>query len=192
MDYIRYIVDTSTNFIATGGLLYGFVMIFIESLIPILPLGVFVALNVNSFGTIIGIGISWAATCLGCFLEYTFFKFVEKKYISSHLNKRYLKRIMRGVDRFKKISFPELVLLITLPFTPAFLINIVSGLARVPKEKFVAAILIGKVFMVTFWGYIGKSLLESVTDLKSIVFIALALILAYIISKIVSKKMKIS
>ena len=192
MDYIRYIVEASTAFITSGGLLYGFIMIFIESFIPILPLGVFVALNVNSFGAVLGIGISWISTCLGCFLEYTLFKLLEKKYISSHLNKRYLKRIMRGVDKFKKITFPELVLLITLPFTPAFLINIVSGLARVPKEKFVAAILIGKIFMVTFWGYIGKSLLESVTDLKSIIFIVLALIIAYIISKIVSKKMKIS
>lgn len=192
MDYIKYIVDISTNFISSGGILYGFIMIFIESIIPILPLGVFVALNVNSFGTILGIGTSWIATCLGCFLEYTFFKLIEKKYISSHLNKRYLKRIMRGVDRFKKITFPELVLLITLPFTPAFLINIASGLARVPKEKYVAAILIGKMFMVTFWGYIGKSLLESVTDLKSISFILIALLLAYIISKIVSKKMKIN
>ena len=54
-----------------------------------------------------------------------------------------------------------------------------------------AAILIGKIFSITFWAYIGKSILESITDIKSIVFIALALLIAYIISKIVNKKFEI-
>lgn len=59
------------------------------------------------------------------------------------------------------------------------------------KEKFITALLIGKVFTVIFWGYIGKSFIESLTDIGSIIFIVVALVVAYIISKIVSKKMNI-
>ena len=70
-------------------------------------------------------------------------------------------------------------------------INIISGLSRVPKKKFLLAILIGKIFTVIFWGYIGKSFIESMHDIKSIIFILIALLIAYIVSKIVSKKMKI-
>ena len=59
------------------------------------------------------------------------------------------------------------------------------------KRKFITAILIGKIFMVIFWGCIGKSLLESITDIKTIMIVSVFIIIAYIISKIVSKKMKI-
>ena len=91
----------------------------------------------------------------------------------------------------KTIEFSNLVVLIALPFTPAFLINIACGVINMSKRKFITAILIGKIFMVIFWGCIGKSLLESITDIKTIMIVSVFIIIAYIISKIVSKKMKI-
>ena len=59
------------------------------------------------------------------------------------------------------------------------------------KKKFIAAILTGKIFMVIFWGCIGKSLLESITDIKTIIIVSIFIIVAYMVSKIVSKRMKI-
>ena len=191
MDIVKFFVDYSTNFISTGGILYGFLIVFIECLIPMLPLGVFVALNVNAFGPIIGIGISWIATCLGSFLVYMLFSFLEKKFVNKFVNRKTVNRIMKAIKKFKKITFPELVLLLTLPFTPSCFINIISGLARMPKKKFVVAILIGKIFTVIFWGYIGKSFIESIHDFKTLIIIFVALLIAYIVSKIVSKKMNI-
>ena len=67
MDFIRYIVDNSTHFVETGGILMGFLLVFIECFIPALPLSVFVALNVNAFGFFLGCFISWIATCTGSF-----------------------------------------------------------------------------------------------------------------------------
>jgi len=78
-----------------------------------------------------------------------------------------------------------------LPFTPAFLINIAAGVVRMGKRKFLIALLMGKIFMVTFWGCVGKSLLESITDIKTIIIVAILILLAYFLSKFVSKKMKI-
>ena len=91
----------------------------------------------------------------------------------------------------KTIDFSSLVVIIALPFTPAFLINIAAGIVKISKKKFLAAILIGKVFMIIFWGCVGKSLLESMTDIKTIMVISLLIIVAYFVSKLVSKKMKI-
>ena len=93
------------------------------------------------------------------------------------------------MNRFRDIRFTELVLLITLPFTPSSLINILSGLTNVSKEKFVCALLIGKCFSIVFWGYIGKSFIESLTDIQSIGYIFITLLLAFILSKIVNRKM---
>ena len=63
-----------------------------------------------------------------------------------------------------------------------------SGISR---KKFILALLIGKIFMIFFWGYVGKSLIESVTDIKTIIIVSLMLLLAYFISKFVSKKANI-
>ena len=45
--------------------------------------------------------------------------------------------------------------------------------------------------MVYFWGYIGTSLLESLTDITIIFRIAILLVAAFMISKIVEKKLKV-
>lgn len=191
MDLIKYIIDHSTEFVSNGGMLVGFFLVFIECFIPVLPLSVFVALNVNAFGFLGGFLISWSATCLGSYLCYLFFLFIEGKLTEKFLKRKTIKKIKNSIDKFEKIKFTELVLIITLPFTPSCLVNILAGLTKVAKEKFLIALLIGKSFTIVFWGYIGKSLIESLTDLKSLIYIFVTLVLAYIISKIVSKKMHI-
>ena len=45
--------------------------------------------------------------------------------------------------------------------------------------------------MVIFWGYIGKSFIESISDIRAILYIIVTLGIAYVISKIVGKKMNI-
>lgn len=191
LDIVSNLVEKCTNLITTGGPLVGFLLILIESFIPALPLGVFVALNINAFGFLFGTIISWVSTSLGCFLCYLLFCYLSKKVIYRLVNKKTKKKIQKNINRFKNISLQKLVLIITLPFTPSFLINILSGVAGIKKEKFLLAIGIGKIFVVIFWGYIGKSLIESMTDIKAIIFISLTLILAYILSKIIGKKMNI-
>lgn len=191
VEIVNYIIEYSTNLISMGGIFFGFFLVFIECFIPALPLSVFVALNVNAFGIFLGVLISWIATCTGSFLCYILFSFLEEKFISKFFKKKTIRQIANSIDKFRKIKLSQLVLVITLPFTPSFLVNILSGLAGMSKEKFITALLIGKVFTVIFWGYIGKSFIESLTDIGSIVFIVVALVVAYIISKIVSKKMNI-
>ena len=191
MDIITSFVDFSTNFISSGGILFGFLLVLIESFIPVLPLAVFVALNTNAFGPVLGITISWIATCTGCFLSYLLFYHLSDKYLYRIFRGKYKKKVKRGVKKIKNISFSGLVLLVALPFTPAFLINIICGVAEVSKRKFVASILIGKIFMVIFWGYVGKSIIESMTDIMTIIIVCIMLLVAYIISKIVSKRFNI-
>lgn len=191
MDTIEYVIGHSTNFVSSGGILMGFALVFIECFIPALPLSVFVALNVNAFGFFMGVFISWIATSLGSYICYLFFSYLETKVSQRFLHRKMVQKIKSAIDKFKKIEFTELVLLITLPFTPSSLINILCGLTKMPREKFVCALLIGKCFSIVFWGYIGKSLIESLTDLKSLIYIFITLVLAFAISKVVNRKMRI-
>ena len=188
VEVIQNFVDFCTNFISQGGLLFGFLLILLESFLPVLPLGVFVALNVNAFGGIVGILLSWIATCLGCFISFTFFSFLSKKLLEKVLSKKTLQKVEKSITKFRDISFPNLVLVVALPFTPAFLINIICGIVRMSRRKFLAAIIIGKIFMLIFWGYVSKSFIESMTDINTIIIVSLMLVVAYMVSKVVGKK----
>ena len=93
--------------------------------------------------------------------------------------------------KIDKVDLSTLVLLIALPFTPAFLVNIASALSNMKFKKFMIAILIGKIFLVFFWGFIGTSLLESLKNPRIIISILSMLMIAYLLSKIVTKKMNV-
>lgn len=188
MNLVHSFVEYSTNFIAEGGIFFGFLLVLLESALPVLPLGVFVALNVNAFGLVGGLFISWLATCIGCLLSYFIFYYISNQVLYRILPEKMVVKIEGAMSKFRKITFPNLVLLIALPFTPAFLINIICGVAAVGRKKFIVAIMIGKIFMLIFWGYVSKSLIESVTDINTIILVSFMLVVAYFISKFVSKK----
>lgn len=165
------------------------VLIVIESIIPILPLAVFIVLNYIFFGSVLGFVLSWAFTIAGCCLSYYLFRYKIKKWFDNRFLKKYnVKKFMKA---FENLTFSQLVVLISVPFTPAFLVNVVSGLSKINFKKYLAAIMIGKIFLVLFWGYIGTSLIESVKDPIILVKIFLMITTAYVISKIVNKRYKI-
>lgn len=163
-------------------------LITIESILPILPLCVFVTFNFITFGNFFGFIISWAFTILGCMFSFMLFRtkikgFVERKILNKKMGKEVTK-IMNFIDR---ISLPGLAILVAIPFTPAFAVNIAAGLSNISKKKFLAGIVIGKTFMVYFWGYIGTTLLECLTHPIYLAKILIMILLAYVISKIVNK-----
>lgn len=191
MDLINTIVEYSTEVISNGGILFGMLLIMIESFIPALPLSVFIALNTHTFGLLPGILISWVSTCIGCYISYLIFYYISNNIIYKYLSKKTRNKIDKAIDKFQSISLANLTVIITLPFTPAFLINILAGVSGMSKKKYIIALLIGKIFMVSFWGYIGKSFVESMTDISSIIVMSIMIIIAYALSKLIGKNANI-
>ena len=191
IEIINYLVDHATDLLKMGGPIMGVLLVFLESVIPILPLGAFITLNMNAFGFVGGFLISWSATCIGCYASYFVFSSFLSKYFYQFLSRKDAKKIHKSKKKIRKMPLGNLAVLIALPFTPAFLINIASGLAKVDRKKFLLSILIGKIFIVYFWGFIGTSFLESMTDITTIITIAVMLVVAYFVSKYVSKKTNI-
>ena len=180
-----------TNFLMNIGIL-GYVLsclcILIESIIPILPLSVFITLLFYKFGIIIGFIISYIFTVLGCIISYKLFNSKLRIELEKYIDKKSRNRLNRLLKRIKRIKFNNLCLIIALPFTPAFLINIAAGLSNIDKKKYYYSLLIGKVFLVLFWGFIGTSLINSIKNPISLVYLLLMLIPCYIISKLVEKR----
>lgn len=186
-ELISGIVDTVTNFMSNFGFLSGFLLIVIESILPILPLAVFIALNIITFGQLFGFLISWIATVIGCMLAFYICRKLKYKYAKKYENNTQINRVKTYIN---KLSFSNLVIILSVPFTPAFAINIGAGLSDIDPKRYFLATFIGKVPMVYFWGFIGKSLLESITDPYTIAQISIMLIVAYLVSKLVNNFIK--
>ena len=133
--------------------------------------------------------ISLIFTIIGCIISYTIFS----KKIGSWFNKKIKDKetLNKLVLRFKNIHFTSLTVIIAMPFTPAFLVNIAAGLVKMNKKKFIFSLIIGKAIMVYFWGYIGTSLIKSITNPIILLRIFALLAVAYILSKLINKKLKL-
>lgn len=186
---ISSFIDMIINSLGVMGPVLGCLLIILESIIPILPLFAFITLNFMVFGNIVGFIISWVCTIIGCSISFYMFDNGVKGWFEKRLrNKEPVNKIMKLVDNIK---FEQLVMLLAIPFTPAFAINIAAGLSNIQYKKYLKALLIGKVFLVYFWGFVGTSLIDSLTHPIKLVKIVVMVLIAYIVSKIVNKKLKI-
>lgn len=190
---INQIVETIKNISMMSGpfvsFLVGVLIIILESMIPVLPLSVFITLNIIVFGNIVGYFISLGATLIGCTLSFFFFRKGFRTYFYKKIeNQMNIKSLVRKIS---KIDLSSLVLIIAMPFTPAFLVNIAAGLSSMEYKKFILAALLGKTFMVYFWGFVGSTFLESFTNPKVLAELTVFMLLAYVLSRIVNKKFKI-
>ncbi len=187
VEIITDIVNNVTGALSSLGLFSGFFLIYVESILPFLPLSVFIALNVVSYGSVIGLIISWIATVLGCMTA-----FIISRKFSNYINKKFkhnkqVKQFRKFID---KITFTNLVILFAIPFTPAFPINIAAGMSSMDKKRFFIALFIGKLPMVYFWCFIGKNITECLTDISTLAKIVFMIVMAYLVSKVANKFIK--
>lgn len=189
IDFLQSII----NFIEGSGV-FGVVfacgLITVESIIPIMPLVAFITINFIVLGKTLGFFISWIFTIIGCIMSYLIFKNgFGNKFDNLTENKQLLKKYKH---MFKDISTGKLLLIVAMPFTPAFMVNIAAGLVKMDFKKYIIAIIIGKVAMVYFWGFIGASFIESIKNPIILVKIVIIMLLTYIVYLILNKVFKLN
>ena len=178
-------IDTVIGFLGVYGPILGCLFIIVESILPVLPLCVFITLNFLVFGNLVGFLVSWIFTVIGCLLSFFLFRSGFRKWFVKRIRKfDKADGFMKKVD---KLKFNNLVVILAVPFTPAFLINIGAGLSKMDFRKYFGALVIGKIFMVYFWGFIGTSLIQSLTNPMVLIKVGIATIIAYVLSVIVNK-----
>lgn len=189
LEVLDNIITNLLSLLGTWGALLGCIFILFESIIPVLPLSVFITLNFMTFGNILGFLISWIFTVLGCMMSYYIFRrgVSDNRLIKLKENKTFGKVI----NVVENMNFNNLTLLIAIPFTPAFLVNIAAGICRVDSKKYLLSLMIGKISLVYFWGYVGVSLIEALKNPLILIRVFILVVIVYIISVIFSKKLKL-
>ena len=188
-DIANIIIDWLVEIMLSIGPSAGFFIVILESIIPILPLAVFIALNKISYGAVTGIILSWIGTITGCMISF----YIFRKGFSKYLYKDSLKdsKVVIWTKKIANMNFTTLVLLLALPFTPAFAVNIAAGLSKISPKTFLLALLISKISIVYFWGFIGTSFVESIQNPIIILQVIAILIITYFITIIVNGLFKI-
>ncbi len=186
------LLNNIVNFIqdsGTLGAIFSCGFILIESIFPFLPLVLFITINFLVFSNIWGFLISWVFTIFGCIISYFIFKKgFGNKFDNLTENKELLKKYKRI---FKDISISKLTLIIAMPFTPAFMVNIAAGLVKMDFKKFLTGLIIGKIGLVYFWGFIGSSFVESIGNPVILVKIIIIMAATYLVSFVINKVFKI-
>ena len=189
LEALNEVIMNLLNLLGSWGALLGCVFILFESIVPILPLSVFITLNFLTFGSIIGFIISWVFTVLGCMMSYYIFRSsVSEKRLEKFKENQTLLKVINVIEN---MNFTSLVVLIAIPFTPAFAVNIAAGICRIDKKKFLLALMLGKISLVYFWGFVGVGLIESLKNPSKLIGVVILIVIVYIISYILSKKLKI-
>ncbi len=189
LEKIDIFINNLISMVGIYGPIVSCLLIIAESIIPIMPLSVFITINFINFGSIIGFLVSWIFTIIGCSLSF----FLFQKYFQNFFEKRI--RINKQINKFMKIieklKFQQLVLILAIPFTPAFIVNIAAGLSKMTYQKYLRALVISKIFLVYFWGYVGTNLLQSLTNPAALIKVIVLIIIAYLVSKLVNTKFNI-
>lgn len=191
MEFLSSIIDSIIYFLSSFGIVGGFLLVALESFFPVFPLGIFVGLNILAFGDLVGYLMSYIATVCGAFLVFLLFRKVFKNLVSKLFKNKKRKVIERFISKITCMKFSSLVVILAVPFVPVAILNVAAGISNISWKKYLLALVIGKISIIYFWGFIGKGLLESVKDPKILITIGIMLVIAYVLSKVVEKIFKI-
>ena len=186
--FYNFIMDT-IDAMGVYGPLLGSLFIVLESIIPPLPLFVFITINFIAFGYVLGFIISWVCTIIGCLISY----FLVKKFLRNFVVDKIknVDLLTKCMNYIENLSLTKVTVILSIPFTPAFMMNIAAGLVNMNFKKFFIAILISKIFLVYFWGFVCTSLVESFQNPTSLITVVVMMIIAYVMSLVIKKVFKI-
>jgi len=163
-------------------------LMYLSSVFPILPYAVIMPFLFQYFGLPLGFVIAWVLTCLGCFTAYKIVKITNDRLLKIKIIKKHELLLTKWMMIVKSSSLEQFVLMLSIPFIPAFMMNIVSAVSGMSRRKYIVGILIGKAFLLVFWGFIGVSLVESFENPNNLLLIIILLGFAFIISKLVRNR----
>jgi len=184
MDY-SYLADVLIKYVEQGGPIVGVLTPVIEAFIPILPLVVFVIINVAVFGFFFGYLYSWIGNCLGSFLLFILIRKAGGNVIEKKIEKS---RYKKTLEKIKGKNLTVLFFLYCFPFTPSFLISGAAALTNMDTQHFLLMLLPSKFVMILSLAFIGENVNSFFENPAKSIFFIIFILLFNVISKFVFQK----
>lgn len=188
LDFFNGLNENLNTFLLNAGMwapLFSSCLIVLEGTFAFLPMFVFVTINFLTMGNILGSIVSYICTVLGSFIAFFLCRIglspLFKKFIK---NGKTLNKFMNMVSN---MPFSRLVLIISIPLTPSFFVNLSAGLSTISKLKYLYALLLGKVCIISFWGVLGTSLVDCLQNPIVLIKVVLMIVICNMFSKAINK-----
>lgn len=163
------------------GILVGIFLAIAESFLPILPLFAIVVINVNSFGIIIGFLMSYAGTVTGSYLVFLIIRYLfrarAQRYIARHEK---LQKMLTFID---ERGFSLIFILLTLPFTPSAVVNVIAALSNLKKKVYLFILIAAKAIMILSMSIVGYDVAAFFNSPVRLIISLVILVLLYLFSK---------
>ena len=192
LDFFYELNNNLNTFLLNAGIwapLFSSLLIILEGIFAFLPMCVFVTINLLTMGNIIGSLVSYCCTIAGCFATFFLCRIglnpIFQKFIK---NKSGLTKFMNMINN---MSFSKLVLIISIPLTPSFFVNLAAGLSKMPKTKYFYALLFGKTIIIIFWGFLGTSLIDCLKNPIMLFKVVIMILVCNLLSKFLNKKFNV-
>ncbi len=183
-DYIYEMLDKYESL----GPLPGILLPLIESLLPFLPLVVFVFANAAAYGLFLGFLYSWIGASVGSILVFLIVRKLGDKRLFKVLRKN--KQVKKVTTWLERHGFGPLFLLICFPFSPSAVINVVAGLSKVSTQQFILAVILGKSVMIFSIAYIGSSVFEFAKNPVKTIIVGIGIVLFWLTGKYMEKRLQ--
>ncbi|MBB6730102.1 TVP38/TMEM64 family protein [Cohnella zeiphila] len=151
----------------------GILLPLLEALLPFLPLVVFVVANASAYGMWLGFLFSWVGACAGALLVFA---------LARRFGGRFGERVRQRMPRMERFfswierkGFTPIFVLSCFPFSPSAVVNIASGMSKIPLHTFLIAIMLGKAVMIFTLSFLGHDL-RALAEHPSRLVIALAIL----------------
>lgn len=188
IEFLRNLSTILNDFLMGMGIwapIFSSILIVLEGVFAFLPLVVFVTINILTLGSIVGGILSWLLTTVGSFFTFYLCRIGLSKIFRKKVSKGKIAKFMKKIDNLK---FKQIVLIIAIPFAPSFFINVGAGLSRISIKKYLFALLMGKIFVIIFLGYIGCNIVECLTNPIVLIKVIILTVVAYGVAQLVNKK----
>lgn len=97
--FLTELISKATDLMGSLGFISGFLLIIFESMIPVLPLAVFIALNIMTFGSLFGFILSWVATVTGCMISFYLCRKLRNKFEKKYGNNEKVKKFKKYINK---------------------------------------------------------------------------------------------
>ncbi|MDN7241502.1 TVP38/TMEM64 family protein [Planococcus sp. N028] len=180
------IYELTQSYRALGPII-GFLLPFLESFLPFLPLFAFVVANATAYGFWFGFLLSWGGTVAGSYAVFLIIrKFGQARFMNFMTRHKRVQRLIHWVERN---GFGPLFLFICFPFTPSALVNLVAGLSNIRRHYYLVTLMAGKLVMVFIVTFVGHDIRALFTQPLRTAIVAVIIVLLYIIGKILENRL---
>lgn len=180
-EQVQYWFDLFGNL----GYIVGFLLPFIEAFIPILPIIVFVIVNVNAYGFIIGTLLAWMGTVAGSYIVFLFFRrLTHTRYMKKIQQRTSVQRLIHFIDR--KGILPIFILM-CFPFTPSALVNIVASLSHIKAHAYLTVLIASKFVMIGLVGWLGNDITTLFTSPTRLITIIIVILIVWFVGRKIEK-----